>query len=52
MKECLARWFVNATPLQREKYLEVLRKQKEWQAYMTDLQAVAKRLELPTQDFP
>ena len=52
MQECLARWYVNATPKLREEYLAALCKQKGWQARIADLKVVAKRLELPTHDFP
>ena len=52
MQECLARWYVNATPKQRKEYLEAFSKQKGWQTRMADLKVVAKRLELPTHDFP
>lgn len=52
MQECLARWYVNATPQQREEYLAALCKQKGWQARIADLKAVAIRLELPTTAFP
>ncbi len=52
MQECLARWYVNATLKQRDEYLEALRKQKGWRGRIADLKAVAKRLELPTNDFP
>ena len=52
MQECLARWYVNATPQLREEYLAALCKQKGWQARIADLKEVAKRLELPTHDFP
>lgn len=52
MQECLVRWYVNATPQQRDKYLAALHKQKGWQTRMADLKVVAKRLELPTHDFP
>jgi hypothetical protein len=52
MQECLARWYVNATAEQREKYLAALYKQKGWQVGIANLKAIAERLELPTKDFP
>lgn len=52
MQECLARWYVNSTAEQREKYLEVLSQQRGWRQRIAKLKVVADYLGLPTNDFP
>jgi spore coat polysaccharide biosynthesis protein SpsF (cytidylyltransferase family) len=47
MQECLARWYVNASIDQREKYLAALYKQKGWEIQLASLKDVIRRLELP-----
>lgn len=52
MQECLARWFVGATPVQRASYLDVLMRQTAWQTRLAGLKEIALRIGLSIDDFP
>ena len=46
MEECLARWFVNANPQQRQRFLEALHRQPGGGTRLKHLEAVAQELGL------
>lgn len=52
MQECLARWFVGATPAERASYLDALMRQTAWQTRLAGLKEIAQRIGLPIDEFP